>query len=431
MQKTFLQDFLAGLTVSFAALSLGAAFGTMSGRGAFAGMIAAAVIPIVTSLLGGTRLQASGPTAPMTAVTATLVALAHDRFPDPVLAEQFITLAILLSGALMILAGALRLGKLVGYIPNAVVLGFMNGIATLIWFDQIGKLAGLAGKKPLSGSPWLNTGIALATLALIFGLPALFKALKVPQKLRPFLPGTLLAILLVSVVVGTLRLPVEKVALGSTVSSLGEFLALVGRYFPGREILTPEHLWAATRLALQLLLLGYLDSLLTALVVDRMTRETTNRNRELIAQGLSNIATGLVQGIPGAQATIRSVLLLKEGAQTRAAGVMMGALVLIFLLFFKDAISLIPAAVFAGVLIKAGWDVSDRDFLWAYVRRGWRRDPVRNFQLVVITLTTLVTVLVDLNVAVLAGCTLFFGANYFAKDRPWRDVEVELEAGID
>ncbi|HQX05055.1 MAG TPA: SulP family inorganic anion transporter, partial [Flavobacterium sp.] len=129
IKNTFIKDLLAGLTVSFAALALGAAFGTMSGRGAFAGMVGAAIIPIITSLIGGTRLQASGPTGPMTAVTALLVAKAYDMFPDKLLAEQFITLTIIMSGFFMILGGLFRLGKLIKYVPNVIVIGFMNGIA--------------------------------------------------------------------------------------------------------------------------------------------------------------------------------------------------------------------------------------------------------------------------------------------------------------
>ena len=103
--KRFLGDVTAGLTVSFAAISLGAAFGAMSGRGAFAGMIGAAVIPIITSAFGGTRLQASGPTAPMTAVSALTVAFAYDNFPDKTLAEQFITLVFILNAVCLLIAG--------------------------------------------------------------------------------------------------------------------------------------------------------------------------------------------------------------------------------------------------------------------------------------------------------------------------------------
>lgn len=128
MKKTFISDLLAGLTVSFAALSLGAAFGIMSGRGAFAGMLGAAIIPIITSLFGGTRLQASGPTAPMTAVTALLVANAYDSFGgDKHLADEFITLVLLLAGVFIILSGIFKLGKYIQLVPQVVVLGFMNG----------------------------------------------------------------------------------------------------------------------------------------------------------------------------------------------------------------------------------------------------------------------------------------------------------------
>ena len=110
--KRFLGDVTAGLTVSFAAISLGAAFGAMSGRGAFAGMIGAAVIPIITSAFGGTRLQASGPTAPMTAVSALTVAFAYDSFPDKTLAEQFITLVFILNAVCLLIAGVVTVREI-------------------------------------------------------------------------------------------------------------------------------------------------------------------------------------------------------------------------------------------------------------------------------------------------------------------------------
>src|SRR5688572_5784453 len=151
--KRFLGDVTAGLTVSFAAISLGAAFGTMSGRGAFAGMIGAAVIPIITSSLGGTRRQASGPTAPMTAVSALLVASAFDKFENNALAEQFITLVFIMSGLLLIVAGIIRLGKLISFVPNVIILGFMNGIAVLIWKDRLVKVLHLKPGIEMEGGP--------------------------------------------------------------------------------------------------------------------------------------------------------------------------------------------------------------------------------------------------------------------------------------
>lgn len=429
-RDVFIKDLLAGLTVSFAALSLGAAFGAMSGRGAFAGMIGAAIIPIITSLLGGTRLQASGPTAPMTAVTALLVAKAYDTFPDKILAEQFITLIFIMFGVLIILAGLLRAGRLILFVPNVVVLGFMNGIAVLIWYDQIAKIFGLLGKKILEGNLMLNCLIAVITVVLIFLIPMLVKKAGVKEKYRSFFSGLLISILIVTILSNMLDLEVQKVQLGITIDSFGQYLNMIMNYFPA-EIITQENLLMALPYALELTLLCYLDSLLTALVIDKMTGEKTAQNKELVAQGIANGFTGILQGIPGAQATIRSVLLIKENAQTRLAGVMLGVFVLISLVFFKNFITLIPAAVFAGVLIKAGWDVCDRDYTYAYFKNNWIKSFNRNFQFLLILITTIVTVIVDLNVAVVTGTILFYiGVKVFRK-YDVKDVEDQFDDSID
>src|SRR5690606_3475929 len=167
--RKFSADLTAGLTVSFAAISLGAAFGVMSGRGAFAGMIGAAVIPIIASIFGGTRIQASGPTAPMTAVSALSVAFAYDTFPDKVLAEQFVTLIFLLNALCLVILGLVGLGKLIRLVPNVVILGFMNGIAFLIWADQCARVLAIGdGKEPMLGGIGFNLVVALITCALIY-----------------------------------------------------------------------------------------------------------------------------------------------------------------------------------------------------------------------------------------------------------------------
>jgi sulfate permease, SulP family len=171
-------------------------------------------------------------------------------------------------------------------------------------------------------------------------------------------------------------------------------------------------------------LLAYLDSLLTALIIDRMTREKSNLNKELIAQGFANGMSGLFQGIPGAQATIRSVLLIKEGAQTRLAGILIGVFALLSIVLFKDYLALVPAAIFVGVLLKAGLDVFDKDFPSYYLQRQWFNSPVRNIQLVFILYTTIMTVAVDLNIAVVSGTIFFYVAKYFWKIQ---DVESDFE----
>ena len=426
MQKgtdRFIKDLLAGLTVSFAALSLGAAFGLMSGRGAFAGMVGAAVIPIITSLLGGTRLQASGPTGPMTAVTAVLVARAYDLFPDKELSEQFITLTIVLSGILMILCGLLRFGKLIRFVPNAIIIGFMNGIAVLIWWDQIAKIFGLAGKPIMQGNSMINFLVSLCILAFIFLIPVLVRKAGVGIRYRSYFSAVLIAIALGSVVANGMGLNIEKVQLGASFHSFSDFSDMLIAYFPGNEILQKEYILRALPLALQLMMLGYLDSLLTSLVIDRMIKEKTHQNKELVAQGIANGVSGLLQGIPGAQATIRSVLLIKEKAQTRLAGVLIGVFVITWILFFSNLIALIPAAVFAGVLYKAGWDVFEKEFISLYIKRNWKRSLIRNFQLALIVYTTVITVLFDLNIAVFSGTAIFYIVRYLFRRYHLRDVE--------
>ncbi|MFN3841576.1 MAG: solute carrier family 23 protein, partial [Cyclobacteriaceae bacterium] len=233
--------------------------------------------------------------------------------------------------------------------------------------------------------------------------------------------GVLLSILIMTILSNILQLNVERVQLGNAATTITEFWSTITGYFPV-EVLKPQYVFMALPFALELALLAYLDSLLTALVVDRITKEKSNLNRELIAQGLANGVAGVLQGIPGAQATIRSVLLIKEGAQTRLAGIMIGVFVLLSIIAFKEYLTLVPSAVFMGVLLKAGLDVSDKDFLKNYISLRWFTSMQRNIQLGLIAFTTLVTVIVDLNVAVIAGTIVFYVAKYF-----WKITDVEAD----
>ena len=421
--KRFLGDVTAGLTVSFAAISLGAAFGAMSGRGAFAGMIGAAVIPIIASIFGGVRIQASGPTAPMTAVSALTVAFAYDNFQEKALAEQLITLVFMLNSVCLMIAGFVRLGKLISYVPNVLILGFMNGIAVLIWKDQIVKVLAVGGKPIMEGGIWLNILIALVTFGMIYGIVWGLKKLNVRKQIRSLISGVLWSIIIMTALTLVTGLSLERIQLGNTIGSFSEFGAMLANYFPS-EILQRQYIMMAVPLALQLTLLAYLDSLLTALILDRMTREKSNLNKELVAQGLANGMSGIFQGIPGAQATIRSVLLLKEGAQTRLAGVLIGVFALLSIILFKDYLALVPAAVFVGVLLKAGLDVFDKDFPTYYMQYQWFNSPARNIQLLFILYTTVITVIIDLNIAVVSGTVFFYLAKYFWKVQ---DVESDFE----
>jgi SulP family sulfate permease len=384
-------------------------------------MIGAAVIPIIASTFGGTRRQASGPTAPMTAVSALLVAAAYDKFEDRALAEQFITLVLIMNALLLIVAGFVRLGKLISLVPNVVILGFMNGIAVLIWKDQLVKMLHLKEGPLMDGGPILNTLIAVSTFLLIFGLLWVLRKTALRPQIRALFSAVLWSIVIMTVVCLVLPVSLQKVELGSATGSLSEYAQSLRNYFPS-EVVTKDYIIMALPYALQLVLLAYLDSLLTALVIDRMTKEKSNLNKELVAQGLANGVAGVLQAIPGAQATIRSVLLLKEGAQTRFAGIWIGIFALISLLLLKDYLSLVPAAVFAGVLLKAGLDVCDKDFPSYYFKEKWFNNRTRNIQFAFILYTTIVTVVVDLNVAVISGTVLFYLARW-----KWNTIDVEAD----
>lgn len=424
MKKTFIGDLIAGLSVSFAALALGAAFGVMSGRGAFAGMIAAGIIPIITGLFGGTRLSVSGPTGPMTAVSAVVVAFAYDNFSgDKIMAEQFITLVFMMTAIGLFIAGIIRLGKLIEFVPKSVILGFMSGIAMVIWVDQVSILFGMNGKKQPGGDFNLNLILAFSTFLLILLLPKILKLFKVPQKVAIFIPSTLTAIIIMTIITESMNLGVETISLGASVSSFSEFFTLAGSYFPSSGIFTQEYIMMALPYALQLVMLGYLDSLLTALVVDHLTKEKSNLNKELVGQGLANGVSALCMGIPGAQATIRSVLLYKEGGRTRLSAVMAGVFTLMGFLVFKDMLVLVASSVFIGVLFKAALDVFEKEFLVEYFQRKWYKNKQRNIQLAFIIYTMLMTAFYDLNMAVFSATVLYYICRWLFKVN---DIEAEF-----
>jgi SulP family sulfate permease len=352
----FVKEILAGLTVSFVAISLGAAFGVMSGRGALSGILSAGVIALITAILGGTRIQCSGPTAPMTAVTVVMIGLIGNGYLNDVPnanSDHFLNIVLILTGAMLVLAAVLRLGKFINLVPKVVISGFMNGIAVLIWVGEFKTLFGLNSEKDssgvelvdaagnplpdiLGGGIGINLAVAIGTVAMCFLLPSLLK--RIDKRLASFLPGTLVAIVLVSAGVFLTGLDMEKVALGGSLSSVTDLTTLVQEQIPtGWSV---QLILLALPFAAQLAMLAYLDTLLTSLVVDQKvqkmygTDEKTAQNKELAAQGVANSAVALFGGIPGAQATIRSVLILNEGAMTRIAGVMVGLFVLVEMILF-------------------------------------------------------------------------------------------------
>jgi SulP family sulfate permease len=422
-EQTFAQrairDLLAGLTVSFVAISLGAAFGAFAGRGAMAGILSAGVIGLVCALLGGTRIQCSGPTAPMSAVmlTAVLFAKSPDGLAKAVPGanpDQFLNIVLVLTGLAIILMAVFRLGKFISLVPKVVISGFMNGIAVLIWIGEGKTLLGLKGSGVLQGGIALNAAVAGAILVLCFLLPGFLK--RIP-KVGHYIPTALAAIAIGTVGVHLAALDIALVNMGS---AGGSVVDMVKEQFP-REW-SQSMVMAALPFVGSLTLLAYLDTLLTALVVDKLVKEDlgldekTSQNKELVAQGVANGLVGLFGGIPGAQATIRSVLILKEGATMRLAGVAAGLFVLVEMVALQDLIAKIPSAVFSGILIKVGYDVMDWGPLKAAGRQllGKEADPeatvkkVAGIDMFFILGTTVVTIVVNLNAAVISFVVLYY-----------------------
>lgn len=442
----YLKNILAALTVSFVALSLGAAFGILSGRGAFAGMLSAALIATIASLFGGTRIQCSGPTGPMTAVTAVLVLFAFNQNGLEGLAissNHFVNFSILLGGLFMVLFGIFRLGRFINFIPNVVISGFMSGIAVIIWIDQFKKLFGVNGTKSLEGDLWQNVLLAFTTTILVFVLPSFFK--KIMPKIASYISAVFVTIILMTILSHFLNLNVELVKLTESIKSFSDFTNLFKANVPIG--ITWDVVKLAWPFALQLAVLGYLDTLMTSLVIDKMTKEKTKSNKELMAQGFANSFMGVLGGIPGAQATIRSVLLVKEKATMRLAGILVGVFALIEMVLFQDKINLIPQAVFSGILIKVGYDVFDWLPIRLYFKEFFsktthifhkffsRHDDeaifVTNTELLIILGTASLTVFWDLNYAVFIFTILFYVYNkVLFKNNPIRDLNpiTETEA---
>ncbi len=409
-------DFFGGLTAGIVALPLALAFGVSSGLGPSAGLYGAIFISFFAALFGGTNTQISGPTAPMTAVSMIVIAGIIANFDGDVeKALPSILTVFILAGLMQIALGFLGLGKYIKYIPYPVVSGFMTAIGVIIIITQILPSIGYYPKedlsfvnefkphaeeiildnilkeeagegilvledfketikraesitaediakesKTLAGSEasgiigaiklfpralgninWLELMLALGTIIIIFGF----------KKITTAIPSTLVALILMSGIAVGFGLdyrPIEEIPSGLPLPQWGIFtnfsLSSVGPY-----VFT----------ALTLALLGAIDSLLTSVVADNMTKTKHLPNQELVGQGIGNTIAAFFGGIPGAGATIRTVVNINAGGKTRLSGMVAGVLLFIIMLVMAPIASQIPAAVLAGILITVGIGVMD------------------------------------------------------------------------
>ncbi|MEO1934596.1 MAG: SulP family inorganic anion transporter [Myxococcales bacterium] len=377
-------DIFGGVTAGVVALPLALGFGVASGveNGAAAGLYGAIAVGFFAALFGGTPSQISGPTGPMTVVVAGIVgALTGD------IAWVFAMVA--LSGVLQVLMGLLRLGRYIHYVPYPVVSGFMSGIGAIVIILQ---LAQLFGHKPASGTVAALRHIPEAfqninPSALILGLCTIGIIYTAPRLIR-VVPSTLVALIVMTA---------GSVLLGIEVPRIGEIpRGLPVPRIPGWDfemfqiILVP---------ALMLAIVGAIDSLLTSLVADAVTKTRHDSERELMGQGIGNIVAGLIGGLPGAGATMRTVVNVRSGGETHLSGIIHSVLLLAILLALGPLASEIPMAVLAGILITVGIGIVDTKGL-GHVSRAPRGDAA-----VMLTVFGL-TVFVDLMWAVAVGMVM-------------------------
>jgi SulP family sulfate permease len=379
-------DVIAGLTVAIVALPLSMALGIASGAGPREGLLTAIVAGFVISATGGSRVQIGGPTGAFVVVVAGVIA-AHG-YPG-------LLLATLLAGVILIVAGYARLGGLLRYIPQSVVTGFTAGIAIIIAVSQMGDLAGLEGKVPadfvgkiaayaaaIGGFKPAALGLGLGSLALILVL----------RRFAPRVPGFLVAIIVAAAAATLLHLPVATI--GSRfggISAALPTLALPPLSFDGVRAVLPQ--------AFTIAFLAGIEALLSATVADGMVGTRHRSNQELVGNGLANIASALVGGLPATGAIARTATNVRAGGRTPMAGVLHALFVLLLVVLAGRWLALVPMAALAGILLAVAWGMSEHDKLAALPRMA-RGDAG------LLLLTMALTVLVDLSVAIGVGVTL-------------------------
>jgi len=385
-------DFFGGVTAGVVALPLALAFGVQSGMGAIAGIYGAIAVGILAAWFGGTSTQISGPTGPMTVVSAVVIATEIELHGSLDAALGTIIAIFFLAGVLQILLGVLKIGQYIRYMPYPVVSGFMSGIGVIIILLQVFPFLGHSSPKKIldifSELPNVlpdikmeSVFLALATIATIYLFP----------KITKLIPSALVALVVltgISTLMGLDVAIIGNIPDGLPALQLESFMHI--DYSEPMLIIIP---------AITLAALGTIDSLLTSIVADNMTKTQHNSNKELIGQGLGNMAAAVIGGIPGAGATMRTVVNINSGGKTRLSGVIHGLALLLVLVGAGAYAKLIPLPVLAGILITVGIGIIDYKGL-KHIAHVPKTDAV------VMLVVLIMTVFVDLLQAVAVGMVL-------------------------
>ena len=374
-------DVFGGVVSAVVGLPMALAFGIASGLGAAAGIYGAIAVGFFAAVFGGTRSQISGPTGSMTVAMAVIVISRADN-----IAEAFTI--VIMAGLIQVCLGVLRIGRFVAYTPYSVISGFMSGVGIIIIIMQtlpfIGVSIAAGGPSAtVRAWPYLSDNFnihAIAIAAVSLGLSVLW-----PARFSKYLPSTLAA-LLVGTLLGALWLT-DAPVIGHVPTGLPEVQV---------PVFTVDFFLGAIQPALVIALVGSVDTLLTSLVADSRTRTRHSPDRELLGQGIGNVVTGVIGGLPGAGATPGTVANIRAGGWTPVSGVLCVAILLVMVAGLGEYVEVIPHAALAGILMKVGWDTID----WRFITRILRVQPEH---LIVMVLTLGLTVFLDLVTAVAVG----------------------------
>ncbi|MEL6249200.1 MAG: SulP family inorganic anion transporter [Cyanobacteria bacterium J06648_16] len=348
-------DLFGGVTAAVIALPMALAFGVASGAGAVSGLWGAVLVGFFAALFGGTPTLISEPTGPMTVVMTAVIANLTAANPENGLQMAFTV--VMMAGVFQMIFGALRLGKYVTMMPYTVISGFMSGIGIILIILQLAPFLGqsspgggvvgtlLAIPDLLTNIQPAETLLAATSVAIILFTPSKVKRL-VPPQLIALIAGTVLSLVLFP------NLDIRRI---------GE----IPMGFPELQMpmFSPTQLQLMFVDAAVLGMLGCIDALLTSMVADSLTRTEHNSNKELIGQGLGNLASGLFGGIAGAGATMGTVVNIQSGGRTALSGLTRAVVLLFVILAAANLAATIPLAVLAGIALKVGIDIIDWDFL--------------------------------------------------------------------
>ncbi|MGG2184782.1 SulP family inorganic anion transporter [Bacillus altitudinis] len=386
----FRRDLIAGLVVGVVAIPLGMAFAIASGVGPEYGLYTVIVAGILISLFGGSKYQIGGPTG---AFVPILFGIVSQYGIENLLIAGF------MAGCMLVLFGIFKLGKLMKFIPRPVIIGFTAGIAVIIFSGQIANFLGLKGVEKHE-SFFLNmreivvhlgTANSLAILTAIVGLIVILAA----QKYIPKIPGALLG-LLVSTFIAVLFFQGQVETIGSAYGEIPRQLPTFA--FPE---LTIEKIIYLLPPAIVIALLCGVESILSAMVADNMKGSKHDSNKELVGQGIANMAAPLFGGIPATGAIARTATNIKNGGASPISGVVHGVVVLLILMLFAPYASMIPLAAMAPILMFVAWNMSEKKEFINIVK-------VKNADSLVLVVTFLLTVIGDLIIGVTAGLILAF-----------------------